>query len=169
MGNKEDVCNFAQFVNDKIRHVYIEHGITNLFTYFMSLDGPRKIIIEDISEARDMNEPSLSNTVQMPERETYHVLIVENGEVDLGDVNSKSIIVSPEYNRKRVWKHDKSISSCSRKLNIDIHIIDDRVINDMDKGKDTIEHIPTMDLMIGANYDDGANIENVPTMNHVTD
>lgn len=69
LGNGEDVCNFDQFVKEnKIMHVYTEHGITNLLTYSIHANGPRKVIIEEITEAVDMNEPSSSNTSQMPER-----------------------------------------------------------------------------------------------------
>lgn len=100
-------------------HVYTEHGITNLLTYSIHANGPRKVIIEEITEAVDMNEPSSSNTSQMPERQKCPVCIVENGEVDLGYVNSKSIIMLPEYNTQRVWQHNNPISSCSTKLNMD--------------------------------------------------
>ncbi|CAI9259174.1 unnamed protein product [Lactuca saligna] len=51
LGNDDDVRNLSKYVSEnKVIKVYTENGETTLVTYFMSPNGPRRVIIEEIED-----------------------------------------------------------------------------------------------------------------------
>nr|KAJ0200726.1 hypothetical protein LSAT_V11C600299290 [Lactuca sativa] len=97
LSNDDDVHNLSKYDSEnKLIKVYTEHGQTTLVTYFMSPNGPRRVIIEEIEKMRNHLSP-------------YPILLVLNW------WNLKFVRLS----RCRGWKPTKGSLSCSKKLCLD--------------------------------------------------
>lgn len=77
--------------------MYTEHGETTLVTYFMSPNGPRRVIIEEIED----EEPP------QPVSPTVGLTLARYGSF------------TPKLSRGRGWKPTQGSSSCSKKLCLD--------------------------------------------------
>ena len=112
LGNDDDVRNLSKYVSEnKMIKVYTEHGETTLVTYFMSPNGPRRVIIEEIEDEEPPQPVSPTLGLHLVESE------VCKGKVGLTLASYGSF--TPKLSRGRGWKPIQGSLSCSKKLCLD--------------------------------------------------
>ncbi|KAL4587589.1 hypothetical protein LXL04_000461 [Taraxacum kok-saghyz] len=128
LGNDDDFYNFAQYVREhKIMRVFIEHGNTNLLTYFMNPKPVRKVTIVRLDEIQEEGE---ANAEVTPPNHT----------VNEANKLALPVSISPEFNRKTIMREDAGMSSCSRRLSMD------DVVEREQRAKDFIDAASDFDL-----------------------
>ncbi|KAL4584618.1 hypothetical protein LXL04_009222 [Taraxacum kok-saghyz] len=128
LGNDDDFYNFAQYVREhKIMRVFIEHGNTNLLTYFMNPKPVRKVTIVRLDEIQEEGE---ANAEVTPPNHT----------VNEANKLALAVSISPEFNRKTIMREDAGMSSCSRRLSMD------DVVEREQRAKDFIDAASDFDL-----------------------
>ncbi|KAL4578783.1 hypothetical protein LXL04_014914 [Taraxacum kok-saghyz] len=97
LGNDLDLLTLGKFIEDnKVIHVYTEHGETRLLTYFMSPRVKPRVVIEELD-----NVDAMDNLNHEKEGERLDFSLV--------------LFRSPEYSKQRKANHGEG-SSSSRKL-----------------------------------------------------
>ncbi|CAI9276843.1 unnamed protein product [Lactuca saligna] len=97
LGNDDDVRNLSKYVSEnKLIKVYTKHGEITLVTYFMSPNGPRRVIIEAI----EYEEPpqSISSTLGP------HLVESEVCKGKVGLTLARYGSFTPDLSRGRGWK-----------------------------------------------------------------
>ena len=127
LGNDDDVRLLASYVGlNKVIRVFIEHGKTNLLTYFMSPSGRRRVTIEQLE---DEAPPIQAPAIEAPPIEAP----VQNAD-ELGLSLALYVTETPELGRKSGWKQQKGGPSCSKKLNMDdVAGVDTHVVGDSEQ------------------------------------
>ncbi|KAL4577828.1 hypothetical protein LXL04_013942 [Taraxacum kok-saghyz] len=98
LGNDLDVLTLAKFIEDnKVIHVYTEHGETRLLTYFMSPRVKPRVVIEELD-----NVDAMDNLNHEKEGERLDLSLV--------------LFRSPEYSKQRKANHGKGSSSSRKRL-----------------------------------------------------
>ncbi|KAL4555657.1 hypothetical protein LXL04_038284 [Taraxacum kok-saghyz] len=98
LGNDLDVLTLGKFIEDnKVIHVYTEHGETRLLTYFMSPRVKPRVVIEELD-----NVNAMDNLNHEKEGERLDLSLV--------------LFRSPEYSKQRKANHGEGSSSSRKRL-----------------------------------------------------
>nr|KAJ0212578.1 hypothetical protein LSAT_V11C400221960 [Lactuca sativa] len=130
LGNDEYAVNFAQYVSEhKVMKVYTEHGETRLFTYFLNSKPVTKVtlvslddILEDVQHIDDAHDDQLDEALVLPNPNDILVDVMPtppNQTKIQGNEIFQVVSLSPEYNKRKVWRKDGRMASCSKKLCLD--------------------------------------------------
>ncbi|KAL4585616.1 hypothetical protein LXL04_010239 [Taraxacum kok-saghyz] len=115
LGNDLDVLTLGKFIEDnKVIHVYTEHGETRLLTYFMSPRVKPRVVIEELD-----NVDAMDNLNHEKEGERLDLSLV--------------LFRSPEYSKQRKSNHGEDSSSSRKRLCFnaqeDLNVQDEMIVS----------------------------------------